>query len=436
MTLLLFLFAPIDHIVCVKITHVPTGKNHFTPYSDHTHKNVKDILNQSVFFDKDIKPALLHLIKHEKGSIEGALYNFTDHDIFQSMIKQQKRHHIDISLAINHLKTPHDRLLLNTHGIHTFKVRNRYSNVSYENMHHKFLLFERNKNDKPVLWISSYNLTNKNEDRNSALIITDPHAIYLYKKEYDKLKSYDQSQPHTRPTYKHQEFLTKINTIKRQQMNQPGYKLPPCVFAPHIKRTLRYLIKKEQSHIDIASFVVNDNKIIQDIADKNITADIVIDKMYTKLFTQALHKSIQYSSLISPMAYHGEGRMHHKFMLFHNINGKPLLCVGSYNLTGAAHASNWESMCLIDDDHVISQFMQEFQSIKNESKPIDVSQLKSSRPQNSYTAFINGYSKSNKSFNQDDSFNINNVSNISYTENNPTHSGNILNETEINTLNN
>ena len=142
----------------------------------------------------DIKAHLIELIKHEKKSIDGAMYMLTDKNIAQALIDAYVRG-VQVTLVL-------DQISMDRFGKGTFLQNNGVRIIEYKTtsfnpfstpiMHHKFLIFGVNgSNNKQLLWTGSFNCTVSASKLNyeNVLICDEQDVIKQYKQCFCDLVS-------------------------------------------------------------------------------------------------------------------------------------------------------------------------------------------------------------------------------------------------------
>lgn len=143
--------------------------------------------------DNAIRTHLIKLIHDEKKSIKIAAFSFTDKELMQTLCSAHKRG-IAIELVTDPcmLQDRHSKINdLLKGGIHVYVYNPHYAQSGQGScMHHKFLLFENNKNNQPILWTGSLNLTRAACERNqeNILIIKDRSVVDQFAQQFEILK--------------------------------------------------------------------------------------------------------------------------------------------------------------------------------------------------------------------------------------------------------
>jgi phosphatidylserine/phosphatidylglycerophosphate/cardiolipin synthase-like enzyme len=123
-----------------------------------------------------------HLIHNEQQKIDLAMFEFTDLGIAQKMIQNNRTIHI---LCDEKFKNP-SRF---TAALRTIvKQQNNLAKYLPHNlMHLKCAVFYKNKDNKPLLWVGSFNCTGAAQNNNSECIaiIKDKNTINAFKEKFD-----------------------------------------------------------------------------------------------------------------------------------------------------------------------------------------------------------------------------------------------------------
>lgn len=151
--------------------------------------------NCTVFFspDDDIRSQLLSFIEQEKEAIKIAVFMFTDKELAQALINSHKRGIlIEVVTDPAGLRDKQNKIgLLSDNKIDVYVYNGQHNKSGNSSiMHHKFVLFSKNKNDKPLLWTGSLNFTRIACDCNqeNVIIVEDNSALEKYTEQFKKLK--------------------------------------------------------------------------------------------------------------------------------------------------------------------------------------------------------------------------------------------------------
>ena len=143
-----------------------------------------------------IKEALLYCIHNEQEGIKAANYRLT-HYAFAQAMQERMAQKVTVSLIVDkefHKEFCHGLHLLIKQGARVHCDTDR----PYENTHHKFFIFQKNKNDKKALVVGSFNITGQAVERNreDVVILDDPFLIAQYEQYFESFKQ--SSRPITR----------------------------------------------------------------------------------------------------------------------------------------------------------------------------------------------------------------------------------------------
>ena len=143
--------------------------------------------------DDNLRELLISLINKEKRSIKAAIFCFTDEKIAEAFIEAKKRG-VDVEI-ITDISLQRDRFnkleILEKNNIKVFVYNPKNVGILNNIMHNKFVLFEKNVEDKSLLWTGSFNFTKSATFNNqeNILIVDDHHLIERYKKQFLVLKN-------------------------------------------------------------------------------------------------------------------------------------------------------------------------------------------------------------------------------------------------------
>lgn len=197
---MLIIFVMMQHItLCAAKTRVVIGPDNtlYTSSKDSpaTPSLTSNTAQQVLFSPIDnVKGALLHAIQDEQAAILVAIFMITDKDIAQALIDAHMRGvHVEIITDVGCRRDKFGKVdMLKKAGIVVYVYKPQSANAFISDiMHHKFVIFEKNRSAKPLLWTGSFNFTksaNLNNQEN-VLIIDDRSVIDRYKDHFLKLKN-------------------------------------------------------------------------------------------------------------------------------------------------------------------------------------------------------------------------------------------------------
>lgn len=137
--------------------------------------------------DDAIKPLLLYLINQEQGSIKVAIFNFTESDIAQALIKAKERGvEVEVVADPGCADKQYSKItLLREHGIAVYIYDPEYSkkkkSLFASLMHNKTFIFQKNFENRSLLFTGSLNITKNAHMHNQENIIVSDDAYYINK---------------------------------------------------------------------------------------------------------------------------------------------------------------------------------------------------------------------------------------------------------------
>lgn len=185
------------------------GKSHFIVGYDHTQqspaqekqatkkkasKRIAPPLCQAYFSpDDDICAQLISLIEHERKGIKAAVFVFTEPRIAQALLDAHKRGvPVEVITDPACLKEKSNQIAMLCNNGLCVRVYNAGMNKVKQAsvMHHKFIIFDDNKDGASLLWTGSFNFTKSasRSNQENVLIIADQQSIDAYRKQFDRLK--------------------------------------------------------------------------------------------------------------------------------------------------------------------------------------------------------------------------------------------------------
>lgn len=169
-------------------------------YSAINEQELKNILikpdntiSYAAFTPKDsVRQLLIALINSEKKSIRVAIYMLTDNYIAQALKKAKLERNINIEI-ISEKTTANGQFskipLLSNLGIKTYIYN--FPHPEHGIMHNKFFIFEKNINNKSILWTGSFNCTNSAQvyNQENIIILDDTNLINIFENQFNYLKN-------------------------------------------------------------------------------------------------------------------------------------------------------------------------------------------------------------------------------------------------------
>ena len=148
--------------------------------------------------DDDLQQKLIAYINNEKKGIWLAIFSFTDRHIAEALIRARERG-VDVQLIadpgfMNDRYTKIDWLF--ERGVPVFvydpkRSRNNLSTMS-NIMHHKFVIFLQNVDDRPLVWTGSFNFTKsaRLSNQENAVVLSSNRIVKRYMEKFEQLKKH------------------------------------------------------------------------------------------------------------------------------------------------------------------------------------------------------------------------------------------------------
>ncbi len=152
-----------------------------------------------VYFSPGIKEVLITFIRNEQKELKGAWYRFTLFNAAKTISEKIKNERVKTTFVIDKSNFSDDfcspLALIAKAGGSIYKQdkdRNLTNPGRFETMHHKFMIFSKNVNNKKLLWTGSFNATGQADKKNSenVCIIDDPASILKFETEFKTLLEY------------------------------------------------------------------------------------------------------------------------------------------------------------------------------------------------------------------------------------------------------
>lgn len=164
--------------------------------------------------EDDVQKILLELIGQEKDYILVAVFSFTDGAIAQALIDAKKRGvTVEVITDISCMRDKFSKIgFLKEQGVKVFVYNPKNLSILNNIMHHKFVLFGNNIENKPLLWTGSFNFTksaNVNNQEN-ILILDELPLIERYRKQFALLKEKIIQKEPQKLAQKKKRFITTI----------------------------------------------------------------------------------------------------------------------------------------------------------------------------------------------------------------------------------
>lgn len=143
--------------------------------------------------DDNVVQLLIELINHEQQNIRMAAFLITQKTIAQALINAHNRG-VPVEIITDqgcsvsgHGKIP----LLQSNNIPVYVYQGMRNQSAASNiMHHKFIIFGKNKNNKKLVWTGSFNFTYSAQYNNqeNVVIIFDTATIKQFEQQFEILK--------------------------------------------------------------------------------------------------------------------------------------------------------------------------------------------------------------------------------------------------------
>lgn len=149
----------------------------------------------TVFFtpDDDVRAHLINLILHEQERIAVAVFVFTDKQITRALIEAFDRGvFIEVVTDATGLRDRYNRIRdLCDARIPVFVYDTRHGKAGLSSvMHHKFAIFDKNKNNQSCVWTGSCNFTKSacESNQENAILLTDKAHVQRFSDQFEALK--------------------------------------------------------------------------------------------------------------------------------------------------------------------------------------------------------------------------------------------------------
>ena len=133
------------------------------------------------------------MINDEQKRIRAAVFLFTDLEIAQALVEAKKRGvAVEVITDTSCIRERHNKIgKLCDCGCVLYVYNPSYNKKdSGSLMHHKFMVFEKNKQNKSLVWTGSFNFTKAASQSNqeNAIVIDDKESVQKFVKQFDLLK--------------------------------------------------------------------------------------------------------------------------------------------------------------------------------------------------------------------------------------------------------
>jgi len=167
----------------------------------------------------NITENMVDLIENEQTSISIMIYFFTDMKIAKALQRAQKRNVI-IKLIVDHSMATnpnYNRTLKKLRDTCHIRV---YQPIEDGIMHNKFVIFEKNINNKSLIWTGSFNFTHRAQYKNieNVVISNDQELVAAYQQIFDSFykKSIDFKDVEDKPKKDTKIFIEVFDAVPQQ----------------------------------------------------------------------------------------------------------------------------------------------------------------------------------------------------------------------------
>jgi cardiolipin hydrolase len=159
--------------------------------------NDQKVINEAYFSpEDDLQQKLIDYIKYEQQGIKLAIFSFTDKEIADALIDAHKRGvQIEIVADAGLLADRFGKIgCLQESGIKIYlydpNQSHREAKTLSHIMHNKFVLFQKNKQNRPLIWTGSYNFTKsaRLSNKENVVVLDNPEIIRKFDRQFDGLK--------------------------------------------------------------------------------------------------------------------------------------------------------------------------------------------------------------------------------------------------------
>lgn len=164
---------------------------------DNQVKNDQHGINEAYFSpEDDLQQKLIDYIKHEQQGIKLAIFSFTDKEIADALIDAHKRGvTVEIVADAGLLADRFGKIsCLQESGIKIYlydpnQVHRDAKTLSHI-MHNKFVLFQKNREDRPLIWTGSYNFTRsaRLSNKENVVVLDNSDIITKFNNQFNGLK--------------------------------------------------------------------------------------------------------------------------------------------------------------------------------------------------------------------------------------------------------
>ncbi len=189
-------FGKTNFIIGMPSSYATTSYSDDRLYEDEPREN-QYVVNEAYFSpDDDLQQKLIDYIKYEQQGIKLAIFSFTDKDIADALINAHKRGvKIEVVADAGLLADRFGKIAcLQESGIDIYlydpsQARRDVKTLSHI-MHNKFVLFQKNRGDRALIWTGSYNFTKsaRLSNRENVVVLDNSDIIAKFNRQFERLK--------------------------------------------------------------------------------------------------------------------------------------------------------------------------------------------------------------------------------------------------------
>ncbi len=325
-----------------------------------------DVREQSypqAYFDREIWPALIRLIKQETKGIYGAYFECNVDEFIRCWADQlvDKKDLKGVLLLNKGSKEGPVLSSFEKSRLPLFKVNKQLAHTgkykgadatkkNMEHMHNKILIFECNQGGKRLMVTGSFNISVSAKESNleNIVVLDDSDIIHDFITEFNAMLAYSNAINEAAKLFKELPMASRGRNAAKKDM------LPLAKFKFDIRDLVKKLISDEKERIDGAQFRFTLYDVAQAWIHAKLPGRLIVDGAYAKELIDALELLITHNIELRSIS---DVMMHHKVLLFaRNVGDRPVLLVGSANMTGTSLENNWENVVALQDEVVIRKF--------------------------------------------------------------------------------
>ncbi len=175
--------------------------------------------------DDDVVGALIDYINQEQTSIKVAIFSFTNKDIAHALTRAHERGvRIEVVVDSAYGRDKFSKIeWLKEAGIPVFCYNPANNKTLLSDiMHHKFMIFSKNKNNHSLVWTGSFNFTKSAAVNNqeNVIVIDDSDVAKKYEQQFDRLKKRSSRHFCPKPRRKNNDQMVQAKKTSRMLLAQ------------------------------------------------------------------------------------------------------------------------------------------------------------------------------------------------------------------------